>query len=188
MSLQFLWVHGAIAQSEVNGSGTRLVIWLQGCDQNCKGCANAGTIPGKGGTEVSVLEVVALIRAGANSGLIDGLTISGGEPLLQASALLLVLEEMARIALNRENGFPVRLYTHYTKEDIEALSPFDVRRIVSENVDELICGEYTVEGERIHKDSDEDMAEIHVLENGDLQVTGGSGAAAILKDPNFRVN
>lgn len=181
MIIRSLQIHSVIGRSEVNGSGTRMVLWLRGCDQSCKDCANANLIPVEGGIGVSVPDIVRTIRVGIGAGDISGLSISGGEPLLQAPALLAVLGMIGK-------EIPVRLYTHYTREDIAVLSPYDSRRIVAESVDELICGEYTVEGHRIHREVPDDQVEIHVRENGDMEVTGGFGAAAILKDPAFREN
>lgn len=67
-----------ICHSRINGPGNRLVIWVQGCKFNCKGCFNPETHPY---TEEHLIDVAELVRMINEDKNIDGITISGGEPL-----------------------------------------------------------------------------------------------------------
>lgn len=67
-----------ICHSRINGPGNRLVIWVQGCKFNCKGCFNPETHPY---TEEHLIDVAELVRKINEDKNIDGITISGGEPL-----------------------------------------------------------------------------------------------------------
>lgn len=67
-----------ICHSRINGPGNRLVIWVQGCKFNCKGCFNPETHPY---TKEHLVDVDDLIKMINEDTSIDGITISGGEPL-----------------------------------------------------------------------------------------------------------
>jgi anaerobic ribonucleoside-triphosphate reductase activating protein len=67
-----------ICHSHVNGPGNRLVIWVQGCKFNCKGCFNPETHPY---TKENLVEVIDLVKMVNEDVDIEGITISGGEPL-----------------------------------------------------------------------------------------------------------
>ena len=73
-----------ICHSQRNGPGHRLVIWTQGCPFRCVGCFNPETHALEGGQQI---EVEALAKRINSDVAIEGITISGGEPLLHAEAL-----------------------------------------------------------------------------------------------------
>src|SRR6476620_4211669 len=79
------FVHSFQAGSAVDGPGMRLVAWLSGCQFKCVFCHNPDTWKVTNGTPVRVeraLEVVSQYRHSLRT-MKGGLTISGGEPLLQ---------------------------------------------------------------------------------------------------------
>lgn len=67
-----------ICHSRINGPGCRLTIWVQGCKFNCKGCFNPET---HAYTKDHMMDVEELARQINEENSIDGITISGGEPL-----------------------------------------------------------------------------------------------------------
>ncbi|MEE0945274.1 MAG: pyruvate formate-lyase-activating protein [Acutalibacteraceae bacterium] len=72
----------------VDGPGVRAVVFLQGCPLRCHCCHNPETWDMNGGYEISYGELLnKIIRCKAYFGKNGGVTFSGGEPLLQASAL-----------------------------------------------------------------------------------------------------
>ena len=77
-------LHSFLARSTENGPGTRAVLWVQGCARNCPGCFNPATHDPGAGTLVAIETLADRILPLAG---IEGLTISGGEPFLQAAAL-----------------------------------------------------------------------------------------------------
>ena len=89
-----------------DGPGIRTVFFLQGCPLNCLYCHNPDTQKVQGGMELSAEEVVAIAKRYKpfyrRSG--GGVTISGGEPLMQPEFLKtlfpLLKEEGISIALD----------------------------------------------------------------------------------------
>lgn len=86
-------VHSFESFGTVDGPGIRFVMFLQGCSLKCKYCHNRDTWDHCGGTEYSLEEILTKIEKYKNyfkpSG--GGVTISGGEPLLQVKFLLELL-------------------------------------------------------------------------------------------------
>lgn len=79
-------IHSFEAGSVVDGPGVRFVIFTQGCPLRCQYCHNPDTRDPQGGFEISVDELISEIIKyrpyfDASGG---GVTVSGGEPLLQA--------------------------------------------------------------------------------------------------------
>lgn len=68
----------------VLGPGVRAVLWVQGCPLRCPGCVAPETLPFEGGEAVPVSNLADELLA---QNEIEGLTFSGGEPMVQASAL-----------------------------------------------------------------------------------------------------
>lgn len=69
----------------VDGPGVRYVVFMQGCILRCKCCHNPETWDLHGGKEYTVQEVMKRIeRCKSYFGSDGGVTVSGGEPLLQA--------------------------------------------------------------------------------------------------------
>jgi len=95
-----LRVHAFLPRSTVNGPGLRSVLWVQGCTLGCEGCFNPLTHDLAAGQPMTVAQVLELIPAD-----VEGLTISGGEPMLQAEACL------ALVRACRERGLNALVYT-----------------------------------------------------------------------------
>src|SRR5688572_4078971 len=79
------FVHSFTTGSAVDGPGVRVVAWLAGCQFRCVFCHNPDTWKMSNGMPVSVkraVEVVTQYRHGLST-MKGGLTISGGEPLVQ---------------------------------------------------------------------------------------------------------
>ncbi len=70
----------------LDGPGVRFVAFLQGCNLNCGCCHNPETKPLSGGTEYTAEEIAKKCeKYKAYFGEKGGITLSGGEPLMQAS-------------------------------------------------------------------------------------------------------
>lgn len=80
------------------GPGIRLVIFLQGCNFNCAYCHNPDTIKTSGGKDMGSAEIIRLLKEQKpyflNGG---GLTVSGGEPTLQAREMLELFKEAKKL-------------------------------------------------------------------------------------------
>ena len=82
---QDLNIHGLFPDTTVNGPGRRCLIMLQGwCNRNCTGCFNPDTHSFKERNMLSPLELVKKTTVFQH---IEGITISGGEPVLQIDPL-----------------------------------------------------------------------------------------------------
>lgn len=82
-------IHSFESLGAVDGPGVRFVIFMQGCSLRCKYCQNRDTWDLYGGTEYSVDEILEKVLRNKNYfGSNGGVTVSGGEPLLQAKFLI----------------------------------------------------------------------------------------------------
>lgn len=78
-------VHSIQTMGTLDGPGVRFVLFMQGCNLRCKCCHNPDTWSISGGTEYSPCDILnKLIRYREYFGDEGGITLSGGEPLLQA--------------------------------------------------------------------------------------------------------
>ena len=104
-------VAGIVEESIVDGPGIRLTVFVQGCTHNCKGCHNPETHSFEAGETVDIQKIASMID---KNPLLDGLTISGGEPFQQA-------EGCAKLAkYSKEKELDVITYTGYTFEELLA--------------------------------------------------------------------
>lgn len=100
---------GIQKESIVDGLGIRYVIFTQGCSHHCKGCHNPQTHDLNGGFLQSTESILSDIK---KNPLLDGITISGGEPFLQANSCLEVARKCHQMNLN------VWVYTGYLLEEL----------------------------------------------------------------------
>jgi anaerobic ribonucleoside-triphosphate reductase activating protein len=133
--------------SRVNGPGLRAVIWVQGCALGCPGCFNPETHTMNSGETWPVEKLVERIleikngpegkaQAGVqpNRPRIEGLTISGGEPLHQHRALARLIEQV-----RNKTDLSILVFTGYDWDELQRLKGID--RFLA-NVDVLIAGRY----------------------------------------------
>lgn len=126
-------IHHTLHDSIVDGPGLRYVVFTQGCLHRCPGCHNPDTHDPAGGKEVSVEEIIEDM---CSNPLTDGLTLTGGEPFLQA-------EDCAKIArAAREKGLNVWCYSGWT---LEALREMPEARALLREIDVLVDGPYLQE-------------------------------------------
>ncbi len=101
-------IHAVLPRSKVNGPGTRLVVFFQGCSRGCRGCFNPETHSfdtRELASASSLLDVY--VRAA-----IEGMTVSGGEPFLQPVGLKTLLETA------KGRGLSTVVYTGFTLEEL----------------------------------------------------------------------
>lgn len=78
-------VHSIQTLGTVDGPGLRFVVFLQGCNLRCKCCHNPDTWDMKSEKQFTAEEIVEkVIKYKEYFGEKGGITISGGEPILQA--------------------------------------------------------------------------------------------------------
>lgn len=119
--------------SIVDGPGLRAVIWTQGCIHNCSGCHNQDTHDLEGGFETDIEDIKKQIK---ELKMQKGITISGGEPFLQA-------EQCAEIAkYARSHGLDVWCYTGFTYEKLVKSEKY--QELIN-NIDVLVDGPFVQE-------------------------------------------
>ena len=123
-------IAGILSPSFVNGEGARYVVFLQGCPHHCPSCQNPDTWDFNGGTEVSVEDIA---KAYKSKKLIDGITLSGGEPFAQQDECVKLLKLLPDVN--------VWIYTGYEYEDIQhtELAKLADALVVGRFVESLKC-------------------------------------------------
>lgn len=116
------------------GPGNRFVIWTQGCLRRCKGCASPEHQPLDAGYLIDTKELSDQICSCRS---IDGITISGGEPFLQAQALTDLLNRVGKVR-------PELTIIVFTGNELEELTDLDCKAFL-DKIDLLIDGEYIPE-------------------------------------------
>lgn len=128
-------IHSFESFGTVDGPGTRYVVFLQGCLFKCKYCHNRDTWDLDGGTLYSVTDLVSEILPYAPfmdaSG--GGVTVTGGEPVLQAPYVALLFEKLQQHGIHTcldTNGY-VGVYSNEVNQMIAAtdLVMLDIKHI-----------------------------------------------------------
>lgn len=80
------WIHSYETGSTVDGPGIRITVFMSGCLLRCQYCHNPDTWHLKDGTRIDLADAIERLArfAGPLRQMGGGLTISGGEPLVQA--------------------------------------------------------------------------------------------------------
>jgi anaerobic ribonucleoside-triphosphate reductase activating protein len=106
-------IHAFEPRSRANGPGARFVVWFQGCTLGCPGCFNPTTHDPDAGRRMPVDALIGeLTRARPG---IEGLSLSGGEPLQQPAAARAVLDAA------RALGLSTLAFSGYTLDEIRGL-------------------------------------------------------------------
>ena len=102
-------IAGLINDSIVDGPGIRLTVFAQGCPHNFIGCHNPATHDmNKGRLE----DVDYILKVADENPLLNGITLSGGEPFEQPDGM----GEIAKKA--KERGLSVVVYSGYTWQEL----------------------------------------------------------------------
>ena len=116
-------IHSVFSGGTVDGPGIRFVVFTQGCPLRCKFCHNPDTWKIGAGEERSVDDLIKeIVRYKNYFGLNGGLTISGGEPLVQLD----FITELSKAAV--KNGVNVAVDTSgyfFDETSPEKIKKFD---------------------------------------------------------------
>lgn len=143
----------------LNGTGFRTVIWVSGCSLGCKGCFNPNTHKPNYGTKYTQ-ETQQYLLDCLSKDYIDGITITGGNPLeiYNLKGVLSLINEIRILLPNKT----IWLYTGFTWEEIfypVITDSFNVQRDeiiydrqeIVKNVDVLVDGKYIEQQRNINK-------------------------------------
>lgn len=135
-------IHSFESMGAVDGPGLRYIVFMQGCHLKCKYCQNRDTWNINDGQEYEVDEVVDKIMRVKNYIISDGgVTISGGEPLLQVDFLIELFKKLKKqgihTCIDTSGNLPI---TDKIKELIELTDLFllDIKCINDEKCKDLI--------------------------------------------------
>ena len=121
--------------TESEGIGKRFAIWTQGCMKRCRNCCNTHMQPIIKKHIVDCDDIIKQIQYSKTNYNIEGITLLGGEPVLQSKGLSYIAKWC------RENDLSVILFSGYTLEEINT-SNFDGALELLKYTDVLIDGEY----------------------------------------------
>lgn len=103
-SLTEIQVARVVPVTAAEGPGDRFAVWVQGCSIRCVDCFNPHLWTEQGGQGVKASDLIGQ----ALSAKVEGVTLLGGEPVEQASALAVFCEGV------RDAGLSVMTFTGYT--------------------------------------------------------------------------
>jgi anaerobic ribonucleoside-triphosphate reductase activating protein len=184
----YLNIMGYVDESEVNGPGSRAVVWVQGCLRECPGCFNPESWSFEMNQLISVDSLVEKILSNPRN---QGVTFSGGEPFWQAPALAAVASKV------KEAGLNVMSFTGFTLEQLQSeYAPAGAQALL-DTLDILIDGPYiqslainspnspvSSSNQKIHVFNPtlqdqiswaSDQIEIHIFRDGSRLITGYRG-------------
>ena len=142
------------------GPGERLGIWVQGCLRDCDGCANP-ELQSMDKPPLPTEMFISMCVQALKSYSLDGITITGGEPMLQAGELSLMLDACRPVCPD------VLVFTGYTIEELREKNDKDINDFLSK-ISVLVDGPFV---------KDKNKGEI---------LKGSSNQRIIYLDENYR--
>ena len=136
-------IHSFETLGAVDGPGIRLILFMQGCPLRCKFCHNRDTWDCKGGNEYTVNEIYEKILKYKNYFIASngGVTVSGGEPLLQTKCVTELFKRLKQAGINTALDTSVMFdITDKIKELIDLTDLFlvDIKSINDEICKDLV--------------------------------------------------
>ena len=120
-----------------NGTGFRVTLWVAGCSHHCRGCHNPESWDYNQGK--SLREVRTDLFDKLDKSYIQGLTLSGGDPLAQSRKSLLELYFLLRRIKKKFPNKDIWIYSGYTHEEI---LQDKFKKLVLSQCDVLVDGLY----------------------------------------------
>lgn len=130
-----LRIAGIEKESITDGVGIRYTVFTQGCKHKCLGCHNPETHDINGGYDIAIDEIIEDLKSNP---LLDGITLSGGDPFFQAKECT---ELLVRIRKEFKH-LNVWAYSGFTFEQL--LRNKDMREML-DLVDVLVDGRFVLE-------------------------------------------
>ncbi len=122
-----------VHQTMADGPGFRTAIYCAGCSHHCKGCHNPQSWPFGAGRDMTVEELLAIVKEDE----LSDVTFSGGDPFYQVEAFT----ELAR-RIKEETTKTIWCWTGFTLEEIEA---DDHLSMLLPYIDVLVDGPFILE-------------------------------------------
>lgn len=132
--MEFLRILDVYPETISDGYGVRYAIYFAGCTHHCSGCHNPESHDPMAGEELTDARFDRLCEVISANPILDGVTLSGGDPLLQPRPMAVFLRR-----LKERTGQNIWCYTGYTLD--ECLADPD-RRECLRWIDTLVDGRY----------------------------------------------
>ena len=97
------------------GPGERIVIWTSGCSKKCPNCVSPEMWQAKTDKDMTISQLIGFIRRIVRNNQVDGITVSGGDPLEQSDELLEFISEISG------DCHDILIYTGYTLAELREL-------------------------------------------------------------------
>ncbi len=140
-------VHSIETFGSVDGPGIRFVIFLKGCAMRCLFCHNPDTWSGEGGTMMDSDELIEkALRYRPYWGKEGGITVSGGEPLLQIDFLIALFKKAKEEGINTcidTAGQPFSRQEPFFSKFVELMKYTDLLLVDIKHIDETKHKELT---------------------------------------------
>lgn len=127
-------INESLIESVGDGAGFRLVLFTCGCPHRCPKCQNKETWDINNGINYDVKDIYEYLNEEINSGYFDGITFSGGDPIIQDKEL----DELIKLIKENHPNLNIWVYTGYLYEDI-------AHKPVIKNIDVLVDGKFIEE-------------------------------------------
>ncbi len=134
--MSFLNIAEICSTTYTLGPGQRFAIWVQGCCFSCQNCISPDWIPMTKATQIEPKLLADMVLSTPNT---EGITVSGGEPMLQAEALL----ELFTL-LRQKRDISIICFTGFTLEQLGDKCNPNINKILN-IIDVLIDGQYIQE-------------------------------------------
>lgn len=127
--------------TEAEGPGKRFAIWCQGCENRCEGCCNKHMQVIEVRHIIAVEDLMNMIVKAKFEHEIEGISIIGGEPLLQAGGV-------AALAVScQDKGLSVLVFTGFLYGSLEnkILTGDSAIKALLDNTDILVDGSFRID-------------------------------------------
>ena len=136
-----LKVHSIESYGTHDGPGIRMVVFLQGCKLKCLYCHNPDSIDTHGGEEHAIEDLVRrAVNMKSYFGIKGGVTVSGGEPLLQSKELIHFFKRLKEEGIHTNIDTNGRVLNHFTEElldDYADLVMLDIKHMTEDGYQHL---------------------------------------------------
>jgi len=116
------------------GPGRRVAVWTQGCPFDCPGCISPEWIPLRANKLVEPERLAAMILEANDH---DGVTFSGGDPMVQARGLVELWDALAAARPN----WTLIVFSGYRRSEILSTGT-EAQRTLLDRTDAFIDGRY----------------------------------------------
>ena len=144
-----------------NGEGMRTVLWVSGCEHHCKCCQNPDTWNPNSGKLFDAQAKVELFKA-LNRKYIDGLTLSGGDPLHPAN-----IDAVTTLVMEFREEFPEKNIWLYTGYNYECVRNLELMKYVDVVVDGRFVAELADKASKYTGSANQRIIHVKELHNGE---------------------